>query len=262
MVFRDPWALALTPEPMRSAVESGAFGRQLDELELRPSQGGMLARALFCEMALDRARRREGLAQYAILAAGLDSFALRSDPAAGPLRVYEVDHPASQRAKRERLRELGGEPDGVEFAALDFEREELEEALARSSFDPGRPAFFSWMGVSMYLTREAVRRTLASIRACATPGSRLVFDYPIPLERLAPEFREVARSKNESLAEMGEPRISTYEPAELHAELAELGFERVDDVGPEEVDTRWFRGRRDGLRSNPESRIAHFRAAG
>ena len=262
VVFRDPHALALAPKTLRASVESGAFGRRIEELGLRPTQGHVLARARFCEEALEDARRREGLAQYALLAAGLDSFALRRDPAAGPLRVYEVDHPASQRAKRERLRELGGEPAGVEFVALDFESDSLETGLARSGFDPARPAFFSWLGVCMYLTREAVRRTLESIRACAAPGSRLVLDYPLPFERLDPGFREVAERKNAMLASGGEPRISTFDPDELHAELAGLGFELADEATPAEIDARWFRGRRDGLRSNPENRIAHFRAAG
>src|SRR5688572_21241356 len=84
--------------------------------------------------------------QLLALAAGLDSSCLRRDPR---VRVIEVDHPASQRAKRERLAALGATLDGVEFASVDFEREDLAAALARSSLDRAQPAFVTWIGVTM-----------------------------------------------------------------------------------------------------------------
>jgi methyltransferase (TIGR00027 family) len=176
------------------------------------------------------------------------------------LRVTVVDHPASQARKRERLAALGARLDGVEFAAVDFEREDLVAALARTSLDSRRPAFATWLGVIMYLPVETGLATLSRIRACLGPGSELVFDYPIPVEQLDPESREVARIKNEGLVRSGEPRIATFDPAGLARALAPRGFELVEDIGPADLDRRYCAGRSDGFRANPENRIAHARA--
>jgi methyltransferase (TIGR00027 family) len=191
-----------------------------------------------------------------VLAAGLDSSCLRRDPR---VRVIEVDHPASQRAKLERLAALGAPLEGVEFAAVEFGREELAAALARTSLDRGRPAFVTWIGVTMYLPHAVALATLEQIRASIASGSELVFDYPIPLEQLGREALEIARTKNAALAKLAEPRITTYDPRELARSLAERGYAVVEDVGPSELDPRYCASRRDGLRGNPENRIAHVR---
>jgi methyltransferase (TIGR00027 family) len=223
---------------------------------LRATQGHVVLRARFAEDALAAAVAR-GVRQLVVLAAGLDSSCLRREPR---VRVIEVDHPASQRAKRDRLAALGARLDGVEFATVDFEREELAAALARSSLDRTQPAFVTWIGVTMYLPLSIALVTLAQIRASVAPGSELVFDYPIPFEQLAPEVQEIARTKNAGLARSGEPRITTYDPTDLAHALAERGFALVEDVGPAELDARYCTGRSDGLRGNPENRVAHARA--
>src|SRR6185503_3707830 len=126
------------------------------------------------------------------------------------------DHPASQRAKRERLAALGVPLDGIEFAAVDFGREDLADALARTSLDTGQPAFVSWLGVSMYLSLATTLATWQQIRASVAAGSELVFDYPIPYEQLDPEVQEVVRQKIMRLADSGEPRASTtWTPADI-----------------------------------------------
>jgi methyltransferase (TIGR00027 family) len=255
-VLHDPWALQLVEPALRAAVESGAFHALLARAGLRPTQGHVVLRARFADDALAAAVAR-GVRQLVVLAAGLDSSSLRRDPR---VRVIEVDHPASQRAKRERLAALGAPLDGVEFAAVDFEREELATALARSSLDAARPAFVTWIGVSMYLPLPIALATLASIRASVAPGSELVFDYPIPFEQLAPEVQEIARTKNAQLVQTGEPRITTYDPRDLARALGERGFALIEDVGPAELEARYCAGRTDGLRGNPENRIAHARA--
>jgi methyltransferase (TIGR00027 family) len=213
-------------------------------------------RARFADDAL-AAAVANGVRQLVVLAAGLDSSCLRRDPR---VRVIEVDHPASQRTKRERLAALGAPIAGVEFLAVDFERERLDAALARSSLDRTRPAFVTWIGVTMYLPAPIGLATLAQIRASVAPGSELVFDYPIPLDQLDPETLARARTKNAGLLRIAEPRITYYDPSDLARALAERGFELVEDVGPAELDARYCVGRRDGLRANPENRIAHARA--
>jgi methyltransferase (TIGR00027 family) len=257
-VFDDPWALRLLEPGLRAAVESGEFRGLLERSGLRPTQGHIVLRARFADDALARAIAR-GVRQLVVLAAGLDSSSLRR--AAG-VRAIEVDHPATQRAKRERLAAIGASTDGVEFAAVDFEQDELAAALARTSFDPRVPAFVTWIGVSMYLPAAAGLATLAAIRGCLAVESELVFDYPVPLEQLDPEVQEIARMKNAGLARTGEPRIATFSPDEIARALESRGFAVSEDVGPAQLDARYCAGRRDGLRANPENRIVHARAIG
>jgi methyltransferase (TIGR00027 family) len=255
-VLDDAWALPLLPPELRASVESGGLHRFLEESGLRPTQGHVVLRARYADDAL-AAAFASGVRQLVVLAAGLDSSCLRRDPR---LRVIEVDHPASQASKRARLAELGAALDGVDFAAVDFEREPLAAALASTPLDRTRAAFVTWLGVSMYLPAEAGLAALAQIRASVAPGSELVFDYPIPLARLAPEFQALARLKNAGLARTGEPRVASFDPEQLAGLLAERGFELIEHVGPEELDRRYCAGRRDGFRANPENRIAHARA--
>ncbi|HKA13840.1 MAG TPA: class I SAM-dependent methyltransferase, partial [Myxococcota bacterium] len=115
-VLDDAWALALLEPGLRASVEKGEFHAFLARAGLRPTQGHIVLRARFADDALAAAVAR-GVRQLVVLAAGLDSSCLRRDPR---VRVIEVDHPASQRAKRERLAALGAPLDGVEFAAVDF----------------------------------------------------------------------------------------------------------------------------------------------
>jgi methyltransferase (TIGR00027 family) len=255
-VFDDAWALELLGPELRASVVQGDFRALLERMRLRPTQGHIVLRARFAEDALASAVAR-GVRQLVVLAAGLDSSCLRRD---ARLRVIEVDHPASQRIKRARLAELGAALDGVEFAAVDFEREALDAALARTSLDAREPAFVTWIGVTMYLPVAIGLATLAQIRASIAPGSELVFDYPVPIAQLDAEFQEIARMKNAGLASSGEPRITTYDPAEIARALAQRGFARVEDIGPRELDARYCAMRTDGLRANPENRIAHARA--
>jgi methyltransferase (TIGR00027 family) len=256
-VLEDVWALRLLAPDLRASVGSGALRRMLVERGLRPTQGHVVLRQRFADDALAAALAR-GTRRLAVLAAGLDSSCLRRDPR---LRVLEIDHPASQALKRERLAALGVPLDGVAFEPVDFEREDLGAALSRSGFALEQPLFLTWLGVTMYLAVSTALESLAQIRRSVSAGSELVFDYPIPVDRLDPEFRALAREKNEGLARAGEPRISTFDPAELAEALAARGFEFVEDVGPAELDRRYCAGRADGFRANPENRIARVRAS-
>src|SRR5262245_100357 len=199
-VLEDVWALRRVEPTLRAAVEKGDYHTLLERAGLRPTQGHIVLRARFADDALAAAVAR-GVRQLVVLAAGLDSSCLRRDPR---VRVIEVDHPASQHAKRERLAALGTPTDGVEFLAVDFEREELAAALARSSLDRTQPAFLTWIGVSMYLPAATGLATLAEIRASVAAGSELVFDYPVPLEQLDPEALAIAQMKNASLVKIAE----------------------------------------------------------
>jgi len=141
---------------------------------LGPVRAQALVRSRYAEDRLRDAVGR-GVRQYVVVAAGLDSFAWRES---APLRVFEVDHPASQGAKRERLAAL--DPASVSravFVPVDLETDALDAALVRSGFAADAPAFFAWLGATYYLRRAAVERTLAALARVAAPGSELVLDY-------------------------------------------------------------------------------------
>jgi len=216
----------------------------------------VLARARYTEDRL-AAAMRGGVSQYVIIGAGLDTFALRRPDLQDRLRIIEIDHPATQTSKQERIREAGlTPPPNLHFAPADLEKESLAEVLSRTPYDRARPAFFSWLGVTMYLTGDAIRATLRSLRGSAAAGSQLVFDY---LDRavLAPENQSPTFSRLiEIVKRVGEPMIFGYDPSVLGAELAALGFRLLEDLGPEAQEVLYFKGRADGLRPYGSAHLA------
>src|SRR5664279_216583 len=173
----------------------------------------------------------QGARQLVVLGAGLDTLAYRT-PLAGGLRIFEVDHPATQAWKRQMLDAASISPPAtLRFVAVDFERETLAEALRVAGFDPAQRSFFCWLGVVPYLTERSVFSTLAYI-AGLPGGTEVVFDYADP----SAAHRAVATGA----AAVGETFQSFFETPRLCAELTALGFNRVDDLGPEAVAVRFF----------------------
>jgi methyltransferase (TIGR00027 family) len=204
----------------------------------------MCVRARFPEDIAEQAAA-SGTGQYVILGAGLDSFACRRGDLLGRLRVFEVDHPATQSWKRRRLAELGVElPAGLVFAPVDFERQTLREGLGQAGFDFGQPAVFSWVGVTMYLTLDAIHATLAAMAQCR-PGTRVVLTYNQPPAALTGSTARIAATFAGLAAEMGEPFISRFLPGEMARLLHEHGFGQITDFGPDEARAAYFPGRGD-----------------
>jgi len=263
LVFEDRFAAHFTGGVFSEPLAKGELQAYLDGLRLQPIQGGILARARYAEDALERAVAEAGVGQFVLLGAGNDSFVLRRPDLAKQLRIFELDHPDSQAEKRAKLRALGfAESPDVRFVAVDFEREGAGEALARSGFDPKVPAFFNWLGVVAYLTQPAIQATLRSLRAVTAAGSRIVFDYPIAVHLLErAEDRARAEEVNRSTAAVGEPRAARHVPGDLAREAAGLGWAVVEDLGPETLLARYFAGRGDGLRPNPENRLIQLEAS-
>src|SRR6185437_16545034 len=136
---------------------------------------GVIIRSRYAEDALKAAAQR-GTRQYVLIGAGFDSFVLRRPAFANGIEIFEIDHPATQALKIERIRACGITlPASVHFIAADLASETLASALARSSFRGGEPAFFSWLGVTVYLTREANMATLRAVASSSAAGSELVF---------------------------------------------------------------------------------------
>ena len=239
-VFSDPFAAAVLgedPAAVAAAARADPGGR--------PLRLFIAARGRVAEDALAAAVAR-GVRQAVVLGAGLDTLALRNPHAGAGLRVFEVDHPATQAWKRERLARAGLEPRGtLTFAPVDFEREELGDALRAACFRADRPAFFLWLGVVPYLTRDAIHRTLRTI--AAVPGAEVVFDYAEPEDRMAPAQRARAAALAARVAAAGEPLVSRLDPAGLAVELRALGFGEVEDLGPTDLAVRWFGRRREDV---------------
>jgi methyltransferase (TIGR00027 family) len=200
--------------------------------------------------------------QYVLLGAGLDSFGVRQPAFARELSIFELDQPASQALKRRRLEQAGVEvPPNLRFAPADLGREPLAEVLARAGFSSSAPAFFSWLGVTIYLTREANLATLRGIVAASAGGSELVFTYTDQrvLEGRRSARLEEMRSKR---AAQGEAWISGFDPTTLAEDLRPLGFELQEDLDGRALAERTGAGRAGGLSPSAAGHFARARVAG
>ena len=233
-IFADPLAVPIIGDHAQAATEMA---------RARPETRGMrlfiAMRSNVAETALGAGVEDRGVRQLVVLGAGLDTFAYRN-PFADRLKVFEVDHPATQAWKRRRLAEAGvALPASLVFTPVDFEREGLLDRLTDAGFDPAQRTFFTWLGVVPYLTKPAISATLALVAGVAG-GAEVVFDYSDPPASLDPETHASHQSRAAHVAALGEPFLSYFEPEVLHAELADLGFDHVDDLGPRGLLARHF----------------------
>jgi methyltransferase (TIGR00027 family) len=240
-VLDDPLALRIigseTAEELRSnPKEHHAFSRAF--------RAFMAARSRYAEDELARAVA-EGVMQYVVLGAGLDTFAYRN-PHPG-LRVFEVDHPATQAWKREQLRAGAIQvPSSLTFVPIDFEQQTLADGLHGYGFNASAATFFSWLGVTPYLTHEACMATLSLI-AKMPAGSGVVFDFAVDPALLNPGQRQALDALSKRVARYGEPFQLFFDPAKLQDELKRLGFHRTEFLQGNELNARYFKDRTDGL---------------
>lgn len=214
----------------------------------RPFRASILARARFIEdLVVEQAA--DGVGQYVILGAGLDTFAQRRPELASRLLVFEIDRPGPQEWKRQRLVELGlGIPSFLRFVPVDFEAgDPWWERLAASGFDARRPAIVASTGVSMYLTKDAIVATLRQVAALA-PGSTLVMSFLLPIELMDPEVRPGVERAAEGARASGTPFISFFTPTEMLTLARDAGFKDMRHVSAATLAERYFAGRTDGLR--------------
>ena len=195
-------------------------------------------RTRFAEDAL-AAAVQDGVRQLVVLGAGLDTFAYRS-PFGDRLRIFEVDHPATQAWKRELLAAAGIPlPSWLGFVPVNFETQRLEVRLAEAGLDGAQPTFFTWMGVVPYLTAEAVWATLRCMGGLPG-GAHVVFDYGDPPATLSPEARAFHDELASRVADAGERLLTWFEAAELREGLLAAGFSEVEDLGPRQFAARYF----------------------
>ena len=251
-MFEDPLALSIIDPAV--AAQLRASPESFDTSRIgKYLRAALAVRSRFAEDEL-RAAYDSGVRQYVVLGAGFDTFAYRNP--FPDLRVYEVDHPATQSAKRTRLIESEiAIPASMTFVAVDFARMSLAERLAASGFDIQRAAFFSWLGVIPYLERAAIEDTLRYV-ASLPRGTAIVFDYGIPPSSLSFIGGLVFKRLAKRVAAIGEPWKTFFDPAELRAILLRTGFSAVDDFGPADLNARYFAGRTDGLRIGEMAHIA------
>jgi methyltransferase (TIGR00027 family) len=237
-------------DPIAVAILGTAYSEELRRTPTRPDRpfsvalrAFVVARSRYAEDTLACAVA-QGVTQYVLLGAGLDTFAHRNPYPY--LRVFEVDHPATQQWKRELL-ETGRlpTPASLTYVPVDFESESLPEQLNAAGFNSQVPTFFAWLGVVPYLTFEAFRSTINFI-AAQPPGSGVVLDYSQP--RFALPFLE--KLAHDSLAARvqlaGEPFRLFFTPSEIAAELS--AFRNREDLGSDELNPRYFANRTDNLK--------------
>ena len=252
LVFADPMALPLLGASAEAALRDDPF--VLNDPMSRGLRGALVARSRFVEDELARCVAA-GVRQYVLLGAGLDTFSYRNPYNDEGLRVFEVDHLGTQRWKQQLLAEASiGVPPPLTFVPVDFERDDLGSALRQAGFRADQAACASWMGVTMYLTADAVLNTLGTVSGFAA-GSCLCFDYRVPTTMLNPIERVVSDVMEQQIAALGEPWLSTFDPARLQSQLLELGFSSAESATADDLNMRYFARRKDGLRMGGGVRI-------
>jgi methyltransferase (TIGR00027 family) len=253
-ILDDPYALDLVgPSWRETRASCQAIFREPVRRQVRAS---LVARSRYAEDRLVAGPYR----QYVILGAGLDSFAWRRPDLLGALRVFEVDHPATQTWKRARIEDLGlPVHDGHVFAPIDFETGTLRSGLDRAGLDWSQPTFFSWLGVTVYLTTEAIEATLRTVAGCE-PGSEIVLSYDATAPFRDDIGREMMEAESNVLASVGELDTTMFSPANAEALVERCGLEVAEHLTPDVLYDRYFLDRSDGLRPCTAERLIAARA--
>jgi methyltransferase (TIGR00027 family) len=232
-ILHDPFAIKILGEDEQTVLQ---FANQ----HPLASIGRLFAaaRSRIAEDAVSEAVER-GTRQIVILGAGLDTFALRN-PHDAKIRIYEVDHPATQAWKRQRLADAQLDvPPWLIFTPVDFERDDLGEKLVGAGFQQNASAFFTWLGVVPYLTEDAIGVTLDYM--ASIPNSEVVFDYMEPSEGFSEDVRKYVKERTEQQERTDEPWASRLEPAGVAAILRAHGFCDIEDIGFQEITARFGR---------------------
>jgi methyltransferase (TIGR00027 family) len=271
-LIEDSWGDRLVPESARemlcraalSRLAGDALKQALDSPESildhamlhNRSYANVVTRTRYAEDALKDAVEA-GVEQYVLVGAGFDSFALRRPPFAAALQIFEIDFPATQSLKIERIAACGVSlPNSVHFVAADLSQISVAAALARSAFDPAKLTFFSWLGVTMYLTHEANISTMTSLASCSPAGSEVVFTYLD--ERLFLAQSASFRELQARVASIGEPFLSGFNPHSLAASLNVCGLSLIEDLDGNDAAHRYDK---DGLHQLGQSPFSHIALA-
>jgi len=209
-------------------------------------RASVVARARFIEDLIIE-QSEQGITQYVILGAGLDTFAQRRADIASTLQVYEIDQPDTQTWKQQRLIELGfGIPEWLHFVSVNFETSSWWEQLLKAEFDISKQTVVSCTGVSLYLTKDAIISTLKQIATLA-PGSTLAMTFYLPMELLDEEDKPLQLIAEKGAREAGTPFVSFFTPNEILALASEAGFKEATTISTKDMEGLYFRDRTDHL---------------
>jgi methyltransferase (TIGR00027 family) len=252
LVFEDPLALKILSPEAADKLRLTLPRREKSRLS-RYLRAFLAVRSRIAEDVIADAIAN-GTRQVVVLGAGLDTFAFRQTR--DDVRIFEVDHPATQGWKRQRLAEAGIPiPAQVTFVPVDFAHQNLRQCLLAARVDPAQPTIFSWLGVTPYLDAGAVWHTLKDIADFSTAGGGVVFDYAVPPSSVGLLSRALMWLLTRRLARAGEPFRSYFTPESLARNLASMGFTNLTDYGRDELNAKYFSGRRDGLRVGGLGRV-------
>lgn len=216
-----------------------------------------LSRSRYTEDCLEAALG-QGVAQYVSLGAGFDTFAFRRSDLAPRLQVFELDHPVTQALKQQRIAQAGWTiPANLHLLPIDFTSQSLSDVLHASTYNPLAQTFFSWLGVTYYLTSQAITQTLQALPTLAPAGSSLVFDYldqdAFDPARVSPR----AKMMQATTQRIGEPMKTGFDPRTLAAFLQPFGLHLTDNLTPADIQARYFTHRSDRLRAFEHVHFAH-----
>ena len=202
-----------------------------------------LSRIAFAERELSRFAKENGKCQYVICGAGMDTFAFRNENP--DIRIFELDHPDTQRYKLERIQRLEWNiPENVRYVPIDFSKEDMTLILKNSGFDPSIPAFFSILGVTYYLTLPVFEQTVEKIGSISVSGNKVVFDFPDESTFKSDSAERVHRL-SEITAKLGEPMQHGFSLTEIGTVLDRHGFMIDIHETPETIQRQFFEGRTD-----------------
>jgi len=252
LILNDPIAMRVI-DPATAFALNANPEHQCAALSISPFRRAFLAvRSRYAEDQLARAVST-GCRQYVILGAGLDTFSARCPHP--DLRIFEIDHPATQAYKIARLRDAGlASHKWVNFYPADFELQTIEAILRAANVDLNQRTFFSWLGVTQYLKQEAIMATLKYVASLPT-GTEMVFDYVLSPELHSATQRSIFDAWAPRAAASDEPFRSFFEPAEIAQKCLSLGFTQTEDISTEDMNSRYCAGRRDGLKVESINRL-------
>ena len=203
-----------------------------------------LSRIAYAEQELANFAKKHGRCQYVICGAGMDTFAFRNPNS--DIRIFELDHPDTQRYKLERVEKLEWIiPQNVQYVPIDFSKHDMVETLLNAGFDPSAPTYFAILGVTYYLTLPVFEETLKKMSAVSIPGNKIVFDYPDETT-----FREDAADRVRFLTaateKMGEQMKQGLSLSDIEGALGRHGLSVEAHLDPEKIQKLYFENRTDG----------------
>lgn len=252
------WANAIGFFDQEKGTTLKTFEEKLDWVMNTQTIPQLVSRSRYTEDGLMAAVKR-GVRQYVILGAGFDTFGFRQEHLPEDFIIYEVDHPATQAFKINRLQEMAIEiPSCLKFVPVDFKKDSLRTELKRSGYDEQKFTYFSLLGVVMYLAKKDFYKLLSTVSEMSVNGSSFIFDY---LDDTA--FNEKTASKKLTqmrliTAQTGEPIITGFDPFELDRELQACNMLLYENLSPANIEEMYFMNREDELHAFDHFHFAHL----